>query len=110
MTLPVVVAIIAGLTGSGVSSLIQFLISRSDKKKNCESEEMKAQSEMLVGLGHDRIVYLGQKYLERGSLTLNEYENLSKYLYKPYKKLGGNGTAEKIMEQVDKLQITEDKK
>jgi len=62
-------------------------------------------SEMLLGLGHDRITYLGVKYIERGWVTQDEYENLSDYLYKPYKKMGGNGTAEKIMSDVQKLPI-----
>ena len=35
----------------------------------------------------------------------NYYENLSKYLYSPYKKLGGNGSAERVMRQVDQLPI-----
>ena len=65
-----------------------------------------AQKELLVGLAHDRIIYLGGLYLERGSITRDEFENLNDYLYKPYHKLGGNGTAEKIMEDVKKLPIT----
>jgi len=65
-----------------------------------------AQKELLVGLAHDRIIYLGGLYLERGSITKDEYENLHDYLYKPYAKLGGNGTAQKVMEDVKKLPIT----
>ena len=60
---------------------------------------------MLVGLGHDRIVYLGMKYIERGYITKDEFENLNDYLYKPYSKLGGNGSAERIMQEVRKLPI-----
>ena len=58
---------------------------------------------MLVGLGHDRIVYLGLKYIERGWITHEEYENLNEYLYVPYSKMGGNGSAERVMENVRKL-------
>jgi hypothetical protein len=60
---------------------------------------------MLIGLGHDRIMFLGMKYIERGFITQDEYENLYDYLYKPYKKLGGNGSAERVMKEVDKLPI-----
>ena len=56
-----------------------------------------------MGLGHDRIVYLGLKYIERGYITVDEYENLYEYLYKPYEKMGGNGSAARIMEEVKKL-------
>lgn len=64
-----------------------------------------ASDEMLRGLGHDRIMELGQTYIDRGYVTKDEYENLNDYLFKPYQKLNGNGTAEKIMKEVDKLPI-----
>ena len=66
-----------------------------------------SQAQMLLGLGHDRIVYLGMKYIERGNITKDEYENLYEYLYKPYSALGGNGSAKKVMEEVNKLPIHE---
>ena len=66
-----------------------------------------AQAQMILGLGHDRIVYLGMKYIERGNITKDEYENLYEYLYKPYSALGGNGSAKKVMEEVNKLPIHE---
>lgn len=60
---------------------------------------------MLIGLAHDRIIYLGMTYIERGYITQDEYENLYEYLYKPYEKLGGNGSAKRIMTEVDQLAI-----
>ena len=45
---------------------------------------------------------------EMDKIQLNdesEYDNLYNYLYKPYKSLGGNGSAERIMEEVKKLPI-----
>ena len=58
---------------------------------------------MLVGLAHDRITHLGMEYLTRGYITQDEYENLNDYLYQPYEKMGGNGSAKRIMEEVRKL-------
>jgi hypothetical protein len=78
-------------------------------QKRNETKDVKA--EMLVGLGHDRIVYLGLHYLERKDengdsyITRDEYENLHDYLYVPYKKLGGDGSAERVMNDVMKLPI-----
>ena len=64
-----------------------------------------AQNDMLIGLGHDRIMYLGMHYIKQGWISSDEYENLSKYLFEPYRALGGNGSAERIMKEVDKLTI-----
>lgn len=61
--------------------------------------------EMLRGLAHDRIIFLGMSYVRRGWLTQDEYNNLHDYLYLPYVKLGGNGTAKRVMDEVSKLEI-----
>lgn len=68
-----------------------------------DSKDVK--NEMLIGLGHDRIISLGMSYIERGWLTQEEYENIYEYLYKPYEKMGGNGSAKRIMNEVNKLPI-----
>jgi hypothetical protein len=44
-------------------------------------------------------------YITKGWISKDEYANLSSYLYGPYNKLGGNGSASKIMAEVDKLPI-----
>ena len=71
--------------------------------KRLEKKDVK--TEMLIGLGHDRIMYMGMAYIERGYITSDEYENLYEYLYKPYEKMGGNGSAKRIMNEVNKLPI-----
>lgn len=70
-----------------------------------KSNKKDSQTRMLVGLGHDRIVELGLKYIKRGWISEEEYENLNDYLYKPYEELGGNGSAKRIMQEVNKLPI-----
>ena len=84
----IIIALIAGLTGSGQCSIILYLLQRRDKKKDGQTEEdkqrdeaTKRQSAMLLGLGHDRIVYLGSCYVERGYITQDEYENLHELNY-----------------------------
>lgn len=72
------------------------------------AEKKDVRTQMLIGLGHDRIMYLGMKYIDRGSITQSEYENLHKYLYEPYKKMGGNGSADRVMREVEKLDIVPD--
>lgn len=78
------------------SGLWAYISKRSEKKD--------ARTEMLIGLAHDRIMWLGMKYIEQGYITSDEYENLL-YLYKPYEKMGGNGSAKRVMNEVNKLPI-----
>lgn len=72
-------------------------------QKRTEKNDVRTQ--MLIGLGHDRIISLGMQYIERGYITQDEYENLYDYLYKPYEAMGGNGSAKQVMEHVKKLPI-----
>ena len=58
-----------------------------------------------MGLAHDRILYLGMRYVERGWISKDEYENLYDYLYLPYKQMGGNGAVERVIREVNKLPI-----
>ena len=85
---------VAVLTSSGLWALVS---KRADKND--------VERKMLVGLAHDRITHLGMAYLTRGYITQDEYENLNDYLYQPYEKMGGNGSAKRIMEEVRKLPI-----
>lgn len=80
------------LASSGLWAVIQKKMDRND-----------AKTQLLIGMAHDRIMFLGSAYLDRGYITREEYENLHTYLYEPYHKAGGNGSAEHMMEKVDKL-------
>lgn len=73
-----------------------------------KTERKDTKTKMLVGLAHDRILYLGMSYIERGWISKDEYENLYEYLYKPYEKMGGNGSAKRVMKEVDNLPIHDD--
>ena len=64
-------------------------------------------SAIMFTASHNPADYLGMKYIERGYITRDEYENLHDYLYVPYNKMGGNGSAERIMDEVKKLPIRE---
>ena len=90
----IVTVVCSVLASSGFWALLQ---KKSDAKDN--------KADMLMGLAHDRIEHLAMNYIEKGYVTQYEYENLYKYLYKPYKELGGNGSAERLIEEVNKLPI-----
>lgn len=97
----VVTIICAVLASSGFWAFLQ----KRAERKAAENKQTNIETQMLIGLAHDRIVYLGMQYVERGYITQDEYENLYEYLYKPYEKLGGNGSAKRIMTEVNKLPI-----
>lgn len=85
----------AVLASSGLWAFLQKRIDAHEKDN--------PQRRLLVGLAHDRIIELGMRYIDRGWITQDEYENLYKYLYQPYKDAGGNGSATRVMAEVDKL-------
>ena len=96
----VILLIVSSILAS--SGMWAFLSKKLDKKD--------IKVEMLIGLAHDRIMFLGMSYIERGYITQDEYENLYDYLYKPYYKLGGNGSAKRVMAEVEKLPIRKNNK
>lgn len=90
----IVTIICAILASNGLWAVVQKMMDKKDVK-----------TQMLIGLGHDRVMALGMEYLERGWITPDELENLVDYLYKPYKQMGGNGSAQRIVERVEKLPV-----
>lgn len=99
MILQITIGIVTGCVAStGFWTFITYLIQKRDALKTAESE-------MLRGIAHDRILFLGESYIKRGFITKDQYENLHDYLYVPYTKLNGNGTAKRIMDEVNKLPI-----
>lgn len=92
IVVPIVLAIFAS------NGFWQYVMSRKKAKS--------AETELLIGLAHDRIYELCEKYIERGYVTTSEYDNLM-YLYRPYDRCGGNGTGKKLMERVDELPMKE---
>lgn len=69
-------------------------------------ENKDAKTQMILGLGHDRIIHLCKWFIEQGYITADDYENLHDYLFKPYEMMGGNGSAKRLMDEVKKLPIS----
>lgn len=65
----------------------------------------KQNNQLLMGLAYDKIISMGLGFIERGWITRDEYEDYRRYLYEPYKKLGGNGVTERIAAEVSNLPI-----
>lgn len=92
----VLVAIIASITSMAASTGFWTWVMKRDSRQT-------ATNKLLLGLAHDRIVFLSMSYISRGWITKDEYEDYFKYLYTPYSEFGGNGLAEKLMQDVTKL-------
>lgn len=99
-----IIAVIAAVFGStGFWALVTAIWQAKQKKQSSESK-------LLLGLAHDRICFLGGEFIKRGYVTRDEFENLHDYLFLPYQEMGGNGTAAKIMKDVEKLPMKEAKR
>lgn len=96
--------VLASLTSSGFMSLVLYFIQRKEKNKDKEEAKESAQSKMLLGLAHDRILHITKDIIRRGAITTREKSNL-RYLYLPYKALGGNGDCEIAYETCQKLEV-----
>lgn len=95
-TIQIILTIITSFLAS--SGLWAFLGSRLERNS--------AERELIVGIGHIEIAFFGMQFLERGWITQDEYDTMQE-LYKPYVKLGGNGSGTKIMKEIEKLPIRE---
>ena len=91
---------------AGISALAAILASSGFWAYMMSRHKLNSASDKLImGLAYDRLMYLGMKYIERGYITSDEYGDFQKYLYIPYKELGGNGTVERIMSELTNLPI-----
>ena len=97
------------LLTAGVGYLVRN--SRQNKKNRIkERGEMQkkqfAIEEALCAILHERILKRCEQLLIIGSVTMEDLRELD-YLYRPYRALGGNGTAENAYKKVQKLKIVE---
>lgn len=91
--IPVLITSIATfLASSGFWGFVQFRNSKDT-----------SETKLLKGLGYFTLVGECQKHLDKGYIGKEEYYELYTHLYEPYKLLGGNGSAKRMMEAVDQL-------
>lgn len=98
MTSNIITILITIFASSGFWTLILAIYNNRKKKKSTEAE-------LLLGLAHDRIYELCKEILHTGEMTDQEYDVI-RHIYDPYIKMGGNGTARKLMEQVEDMKIS----
>lgn len=94
-TWELIVTVIVTVIGS--NGLWAFIQSKSTAKS--------ARDRMILGLGHDAIFRITEKYIHRGGITLDELDDLEKYFFKPYSEMGGNGTAAAAVQKCRELEF-----
>jgi hypothetical protein len=87
---------ITSLVTLGASSGFWAYLQHKDRAKA-------ATTRLLMGVAYNTITTYGIAYIDRGWVTKDEYEELDKYFFTPYKALGGNGVAERVMNEVKRL-------
>lgn len=90
-----VTPIIVALLGSGIwTFLIEWI--------KCRRNKIDVEKKMILGLAHDALYKRLEKHLIDGYITIDDLENIE-YLYQPYREMGGNGTCERMYEEICKL-------
>lgn len=90
----VITIAVALISSSGIWGLFSLAL----KKKNDTTK-------LMIGVAQHLIVRESVRLLEQGYMSTDDYKNVNKGLYEPYKQLGGNGLAEKMMSDVSNLPI-----
>ena len=93
MHIEVIVTLAVAVFGS--TGFWTWMSNHSEKKSN--------EGKLLMGLAYDKIIWQCEKYIGQGYIPANEYNELNRYLFEPYKAMGGNGTAAKLMGEVSSL-------
>lgn len=72
-----------------------------------KADHNNSADKLLLSVSRNQLITLGRGYIERGYITMDEYEEFEAE-YQIYSALGGNGLARRIFEQVDELPMMPD--
>lgn len=89
--------VFGAVTGAGSWAVAHLW--QCQKKQQTQQEAMK---DGMLALMHDRIFAIYAECQKKGYATVEDLRNLE-YLYKPYHKLGGNGTGTELYERIKKM-------
>lgn len=78
----------------GSSGIWAFAKTKANRNNNA--------AKLLLSVSRNQLITLGRAYIERGYITMDEYEEYESE-YHIYSDLGGNGLARRVFEQVDNL-------
>lgn len=118
---------LAIIASSGIWEIIKLLLERKFKKKDKVTElsekfeetskEVRAlkesddlQAAAVRGLLFDRIINTGMEYLNAGWISIEQLDSFNKYLWLPAERLGVDGAAKHVVDQVNMLPNQEPEK
>ena len=69
------------------------------RKIKAQKVEQDAIEDGVKAILHDRIYQAHHHYIEQGYCSLDDKKNIE-YLYRPYERLGGNGTGKQAYKEI----------
>ena len=101
-------AILGGATGAaivaGAVTLIQFFVNRRDIHNGKENVQNKALRYIMLYIIEER----AKQFIDHGSITLEKRRSIHHWHELYHDGLGGNGDADALMDQVNKLPLDTD--
>lgn len=79
-----------------------------DEKIDILIKDIESNQNVMRSLLHNEIFVMCKSAIERGKISPMELQNLDE-LYMAYHNLGGNGTAQRLYEEAQKLEIKNDR-
>lgn len=80
----------------GAPGIWAWVKTKADRNSN--------EAKLLLTVSRTQLIALGRTYIERGYITIDEYEEYEAE-YQIYSSLGGNGLAHHIFKRIDDLPI-----
>lgn len=90
--------------GDFIEKQEEFNAKTTDRLKEMEAND-KAQQEGIKYVLLDRIIYIGQSFINHGEVTYDERKRLGDMHAVYHEKLGGNGDADSVMKDVYELPL-----
>jgi len=101
----VLIEFLGGAAGAALVAGIFALIQRRLNKKDCQEEQKDAHGKALRYIMLYIIQERAKQHIKDGSITLEERRSLHHWHDLYHDGLGGNGDADALMAQVDRLPI-----
>ena len=101
MNWTVFAALLGGSFGAALVALVQFFVTRHDRKKAADSAERKALRYIMLYIIQER----AKEYIAAGEISLDDRRRLIHWHKVYHNGLDGNGDADALMDQVMHLPI-----